>query len=388
MKSDLNVKKYSNLRGLVALTKATIITSLRNPTSLFFNFFFPFIFIVIFGILGQGDMKYTVAVRPDSIKEGILYDVLNEVELIELIELSNEEIDDQLEKGQVSTAIKIVELEPLIIYEDLPPQVARIPEVISSVDRFGLEIESSVASPEYASTVSTILSKIVQDINSPTTPDENKIVIVNETLIEGRKYEQIDFILPGQLAFALFSNAIFGLSFSFFSMRKNLIIKRIFATPVSRWAIVGAETIGRLIIAIMQTLLIVLVGHFAFGFYLAFGVITVIQILLLAVIGSIVFLGFGFLVASISKTEDAISPIANIVLMPQLFLSGAFFPTDAFPKFLQPIANNLPMTFLNEAFKKIAFEGVEFSTILPQILGLTVWGVLVYIGVVKTFKWE
>ena len=387
MNKDMENKKYSSLRGLVALTKSTIITSLRNPTSLFFNFFFPFIFIVIFGILGQGDMKYTVAVRPDSIREGVLYDAIRGIELIELVELSNEEIDDQLEKGQLSTAIKVVELDPLIIYEDLPPQVARMPEVRVLLIGLGLKLKA-LLHPEYANTVSTILNKIVQDINNPTIQDENRLVVVNETLIEGRKYEQIDFILPGQLAFALFSNAIFGLSFSFFSMRKNLIIKRIFATPVSRWAIVGAETIGRLIIAVMQTLLIVLVGHFAFGFYLAFGVITVIQILLLAIIGSIVFLGFGFLVASVSKTEDAISPIANIVLMPQLFLSGAFFPTDAFPKFLQPIANNLPMTFLNDAFKKIAFEGVEFSTIIPQILGLTIWGVMVYLGVVKTFKWE
>lgn len=377
MNNGLENKKYSNLRGLVALTKATIITSLRNPTSLFFNFFFPFIFIVIFGILGQGDIKYTVALRADSLKNGVLYDVINEIEVIDLIELPDEEIDDQLKKGQLSTAITIKSIGSINLSED------------QTFDRFGLEIESSVASPEYANTISTILNKVVQDINNPTTPEETKLVIVEETHIEGRKYEQIDFILPGQLAFALFSNAIFGLSFSFFAMRKNLVIKRIFATPVSKWTIVGAEVIGRLIISVLQTLLIVILGHFMFGFYLAYGVITVLQILLLAIVGSIVFLGFGFLVSCISKTEDSISPIANLVLMPQLFLSGAFFSVDAFPKFLQPIANNLPMTFLNNSFKMIAFEGVSFGEVLfPELMGLLAWGVVVYIAVVKTFKWE
>ncbi|HOU75970.1 MAG TPA: ABC transporter permease [Candidatus Dojkabacteria bacterium] len=377
MKNDIVIKKYSNFRGLIALTRATIITSLRNPTSLFFNFFFPFIFIVIFGILGQGDIKYSVALRNDSLKEGILYEVIKEIDVIDLIELTDEEIDDQLKKGQISTAITIKKVEDIGLSQN---QV---------MERFELEIDSSLASPEYASTISTILNKVVQDINNPTISDEMKLVVVDETYVEGRKYEQIDFILPGQLAFALFSNAIFGLSFSFFSMRKNLIIKRIFATPISKWSIVGAEVIGRLIISVLQTLLIVVLGHYMFGFYLAYGVITVIQILALAIVGSIVFLGFGFLVSCISKTEDSISPIANLVLMPQLFLSGAFFSIDFFPKFLQPIANNLPMTFLNNSFKMIAFEGVSFNEVLfPELLGLLVWGIVVYIGVVKTFKWE
>ncbi|HQF37309.1 MAG TPA: hypothetical protein PLL26_06770, partial [Candidatus Dojkabacteria bacterium] len=192
MKNDIVIKKYSNFRGLIALTRATIITSLRNPTSLFFNFFFPFIFIVIFGILGQGDIKYSVALRNDSLKEGILYEVIKEIDVIDLIELTDEEIDDQLKKGQISTAITIKKVEDIGLSQN---QV---------MERFELEIDSSLASPEYASTISTILNKVVQDINNPTISDEMKLVVVDETYVEGRKYEQIDFILPGQLAFALF----------------------------------------------------------------------------------------------------------------------------------------------------------------------------------------
>jgi len=135
-------------------------------------------------------------------------------------------------------------------------------------------------------------------------------------------------------------------------------------------------------------LIILLVGYFAFKFTLANGVITVLSILALSFIGMVTFIAFGLLIPSLAKTEDAVTPLAQLIMMPQLFLSGAFFPIDAFPAFLQPIAKIMPMTFLNEAFTKVAFEGAPLSDTLPQILGLLVWDVVIYLLVIRLFKWE
>jgi ABC-2 type transport system permease protein len=110
--------------------------------------------------------------------------------------------------------------------------------------------------------------------------------------------------------------------------------------------------------------------------------------LVLSLVGIIVFLAFGLLATSIAKNEDSLTPITQLFMMPQLFLSGAFFPIENFPKFIQPVAHVLPMTLLNEAFKKVAFEGVALSTTLPQIGGLLAWGVGIYILVLILFKWE
>ena len=46
------------------------------------------------------------------------------------------------------------------------------------------------------------------------------------------------------------------------------------------------------------------------------------------------------------------------------------------------------MTFLNDAFRKVAFEGLTITSVLPQIASLIVWGLLIYLLVVKLFKWE
>jgi ABC-2 type transport system permease protein len=140
--------------------------------------------------------------------------------------------------------------------------------------------------------------------------------------------------------------------------------------------------------AVLQTTVIILIGHFVFEFTLVNGLLTYLSMLTLAVFGLIVFMGFGFVIASLAKDENAASPIANLVTLPQMFLSGAFFSIEAFPAVIQPIAHILPMTFLNEAMRKVAFEGSTLLDVGPQLLGLTIWGIIVYVVAIKFFRWE
>jgi len=110
--------------------------------------------------------------------------------------------------------------------------------------------------------------------------------------------------------------------------------------------------------------------------------------LVLSLFGIIVFLGFGLIIPGISNDENNISAIANLIMIPQLFLSGAFFQIEAFPVFVQHIARILPMTLLNEAFKKVAFEGLSLADCGYQIAGMLVWTIILYAIDVKIFKWE
>ncbi len=110
--------------------------------------------------------------------------------------------------------------------------------------------------------------------------------------------------------------------------------------------------------------------------------------LILAAIGVIVFMGFGFIISGIAKNETSVPPIANIVTLPQFLLSGTFFSINAFPSWLQPISKALPLTYLNDAMRKVAFEGAGLTDVSHQLLILAIWGIIVYAIAVKTFKWE
>jgi len=206
--------------------------------------------------------------------------------------------------------------------------------------------------------------------------------------LKGANTKTIDFILPGQLGFSLLSTGVFGTAFVFLSLRITLVIKRFFATPVQRFSIVLGEALARITFALIGALIIILIGHFAFGFTLVHGFVTVVNMLILAAIGVIVFMGFGFIISGIAKNETSVPPIANIVTLPQFLLSGTFFSINAFPSWLQPISKALPLTYLNDAMRKVAFEGAGLTDVSHQLLILAIWGIIVYAIAVKTFKWE
>jgi ABC-2 type transport system permease protein len=48
----------------------------------------------------------------------------------------------------------------------------------------------------------------------------------------------------------------------------------------------------------------------------------------------------------------------------------------------------LPLTYLNDAMRKVAFEGAGLSDISSQLLILTIWGIVVYALAVKFFRWD
>lgn len=378
MKTLNNTHKVSQFKVLMALTKAAFLSSLRNPSMVFFNFFFPFVFIVIFGMLDQGSVKYDLAMRSVSVSTGPVYETIKKIDILNIQEgKTDNAIDESLKKGQIPAALTIVEIPPVMDGEK-PVMPAT----------YKLKLEKSTASPQSAEVIATILDKVNNSINEAANPNSLKLVTLDSVDVVGRKFTQIDFILPGQLAFALLTNALFGMAFGFIALKKELVLKRLFAAPVAKWTIMGSQVLSKAILAILQTLVIVLVGTLLFKFTLVNGFVTLLQLVVMSLVGIFTFMGMGLCVAVFAKNEDTASPIANLIMMPQMFLSGAFFTIDAFPAAVQTIARLLPMTLLNDAFKKIAFEGMPLTSVGNEIFGILIWGIVIYLVIIKFFKWE
>ena len=159
-------------------------------------------------------------------------------------------------------------------------------------------------------------------------------------------------------------------------------------TPIKKVNIIIAEGLSRLVFALIQATLIILVGYFFFGFTLVNGLTTLLSMLVLSALGLIVFMGFGFVVSGAGKTESSISSIANLVTLPQFLLAGTFFAIEAFPKFLQPVSKILPLTYLNNPMRKVAFEGATLFSVGTEIGILIIWGIVIYAASARFFKWE
>lgn len=361
-------KPYNHTKATLALAKASFRSIMRSPSAVVFTLAFPLIFILVFGFLGRGGIKVKLAVDPKSDVQNPIIAALSHNPVVSLVQDKDiAEIKTGLEKGNIDALIEIKKNEA-----GKPAYIANVQYTSASIDK--------------GSILKSVLNNLMYTLNTkdivPTVAE------IKESTVEGRTYRTIDFILPGQLGFSLLSTGVFGTAFVFFSLRQTLVIKRFFATPVRRSSIVFGEGIARIGFALLGAIFIILIGHFFFHFTLINGVVTVLNMLILAIIGLIVFMGFGFVVSGIAKSESTIPPISNIITLPQFLLSGTFFSIDAFPSWLQPISRALPLTYLNDAMRKVAFEGAGLWDVKHQILIMIIWGVGIYAVAVKVFKWE
>lgn len=376
-------KKYSQLKAFFALTKASLISTLNNPSTLIFSLVFPFVFIIVFGFIGNNSVQIKIAPDKNINKDNPIYQALEKNSSVKFItDKSDEEIEKDLKEGRIDAKLNIKN----IVEND---EVAMKP--VSLASWYQVNLTTSAASPQSGAIAKSLVGGIIDKTNLNYLSSGNNqnlpaSLFTNE--VQGRQFKTIDFILPGQLGFSLLSLGIFGTAFVFVALRETLVLKRFFATPIKKVYIVLGEGLSRLIFSLIQASIIIGVGTFFLGFTLVHGWITFFSMLVLATLGLIVFLGFGFLVSGIAKDENAVPPLANLITLPQFLLAGTFFPTDAFPSWLQPISNILPLTFLNEAMRKVAFEGVNLWDVRYNILFLLIWGVVVYVGSIKLFRWE
>ncbi len=246
----------------------------------------------------------------------------------------------------------------------------------------------STANPQQSATLTSVIKGIVDQTNLQLAGVTSPPVILNAQPEAGREFRYIDFALPGQIGFSLLSTAIFGTVFGLIYLKKSLVLKRMFATPTKPLTILVAQGTSRLIMAILQTLLILGLGVVLFKFYLPHGFITFAEMMILSAFGLIAFLGFGYFMAGLANDENSAGPLVNLITLPQFLLSGTFFPTDNLPNWIQPVANNLPLSYLNIAMRKITTEGLSLFDVWPYMLGLAAWSVVMYLLAARTFKWE
>jgi len=363
--------KYSNARAMRSLIKASLQAILKSPSAIVFTIAFPLIFILVFGFLGEGGgFSIKVANAPGTDSTNTLYGILHAVPVLKWVKKDSATTAKMLTQGDIVATIDI----------------RKQPDGVKPEYKIMLNAASTQA--DKAQQLKNIIAGVVQRQDPEIQRRQEELVQMDMHIAEVRDYKTIDFILPGQLSFSLLASGVFGTAFVFFNLRQTLVLKRFFATPVRKEVIVLSEGIARMLFQLIGAIIIISVGYFAFGYTLYNGWITFLEMLFLCAISLLIFMGFGFIISGIAKSESAIPPLSNLITLPQFLLAGTFFSVDSFPKWLQPFCKSLPLTYLNDALRKIAFEGVGLWEVRVDVLVLLLWGVVIYAIAGKTFKWE
>ena len=203
--------------------------------------------------------------------------------------------------------------------------------------------------------------------------------------VQARSRRYIDFLLPGLLAFTLMQLSIAGSGFNIVEYRRKGILKRLFVTPVKPRDFITAIVLARMVIVLVQLSLLMLFAALVLNVRIIGGFTDFYAVVVLS---TVVFLCLGFCLGSIAKTQQAVMAVGNIVIFPQIFLSGVFYPIESMPGFIQPLAHLLPLSYVATALREIANSGASLPEITSSLLGIAAWLIIAFLLATRLFVWK
>lgn len=203
--------------------------------------------------------------------------------------------------------------------------------------------------------------------------------------IEGQKVRYIDWVIPGILGMNLMFSGLYGVGYVIVRYRKNGVLKRLQAAPISPINFLAAQMLSRLMIMLAVSIIVYAVSDLFLGL-LMLG--SYLNLLLVAVLGNVCLLSLGLVIASRLANEELTNGLLNFLTFPMLLLSGVWFSLDGAPQWMIIAAQLLPLTHMIDAARSIMIEGAGLTEIAPQLLAMTAMTAL-FLGLAAIlFKWK
>ncbi len=388
------------MAAFLTLTAANIRTFLRDRTALFWTFAFPVIFILLFGAIfsGGGAPSYKVGwVDQDGTQASSkLREAFSSVSLFQLQNASLDASLKAMRQGSVSAVIVVPKgygaaigaaratpggSAPATAAASGAPGTAGTAQ--SAGPSVGLELYTDPSQQTTSTTIRQVVAQVVGGLNLAFT-GRPALLGVTARSLQTQDLSNAAFLVPGILGMALMQLGVFA-AVPLVAQREKLILKRLSATPLHRWTLVGSNVVLRLLIGLVQAALIMGIGIAVFG-------VTVLGALWLmaaiVVLGALTFVSIGYVVASFARTEDAANGVVQVIQFPMMFLSGVFFPLEIMPSVLRPVAAILPLTYLGDALRQVMVGGSAYAP-LPLDLGILAVWLVVCLGIsARFFRWE
>ncbi|WP_155375331.1 ABC transporter permease [Catellatospora vulcania] len=353
------------MTSFVSLSSAMARGFFRDRTALFFTILFPLMFLVLFG----GLFKDAGASKTDILQIGAV------------------PVVDQL------PAEAAAGLDQVLAVTRTSDRAAALEEVrkgdkAAAIEQVGGEliVHYSAADAVKSATVRGIVESLVQQANLAAAGVTTPSVTMRAQPVEDQSLKAIQYMTPGLLGWAIATGATFGAALTLVTWRQKKILRRLRLSPVPLASIIGARVSVSIVIAAAQCAMFIGVALLPyFGLQLSDQWWAFIPVM---IAGTLAFLSIGLVAGAAAKTPEAASAIANLITLPMAFLSGAFFPLDGAPKWLQQLSEFFPLKHLVSSMQDVMVRGESFAVTLPDI-GLLLGFTVVLAGVAAfLFRWD
>ena len=360
------------METLLRLTVANMKGLVRDRAALFWTFFFPIMFVLLFGVLfsGSGDSKVSVGFV-DQDRTSVSAQIQNEFAAVPILNVQTGSLEDEkaaMQRGDVSAVIVI------------PKGMAA---AVAAKQQTALQLFVDPSKTQTTQVVQGAVAQIANGFNLGLAGGST-ILGIDQQSLASTNISTVTYLVPSILAMALMQLGVFA-AVPLVQQREKGILKRMGATPLARWKLVASNILLRMVVAAVDTVLILGVGIAVFHIQIVGNLAVAAGFVFL---GAGAFLALGFMLASFLKTEEQATGVVQVVQMPLMFLSGIFFPFDFMPEFLRSVARLLPLTYLGDGLRQSMVNGTQIAPIALDAAILAGWLVVCLAVSARSFRWE
>ena len=204
-------------------------------------------------------------------------------------------------------------------------------------------------------------------------------------VVSGRAIRYVDWLVPGVLGMNIMFSSLWGVGWVIVRYRKNGVLRRLRATPLTAGEFLVAQIASRLLVVIAVNVLVFVGTHAVLDFPMR-GSYLALALVFLA--GAIALISVGLTIAARVRSEELANGLLDMIAFPMMILSGVWFSLDGTNIWVQRLAEFLPLTHVVDAARRIMLDGAGLADVTNEIVLLLVIA-LALLGVsARAFRWQ
>ena len=208
--------------------------------------------------------------------------------------------------------------------------------------------------------------------------------VYGDDVVKGEGVKSNAYLLAGILGYGVASTAFAGLAIVLVLRRESGILKRVRATPLPPAAYLGAVIVSTVIVFAIEAAALIALARFAFDVQLSTHWLSLVLALLL---GSLSFAALGIALTGVVRSGEGSSAVVNAIYLPAAFLSGSFVSPHEYPRFLEVIAEILPLTYFIRLMRDVVLRDQSIWSSWESAVVVAAWGLAGLALCLRGFRW-
>ena len=203
--------------------------------------------------------------------------------------------------------------------------------------------------------------------------------------IHGYDLEMMDSVGPAVLGLVVFFFTFIVSAVSFLRERTQGSLEKFVASPLSRPEMVLGYLLGFSVFTVIQSVTTMAVVVFVFGVPMEGSPATALAVVLLLGAAALV---MGAFFSNFAKTEFQVVQLIPLVILPQVVLTGVWWPIQSIPESIRPVSSILPLTYSSEALRAVMLKGASIGEIMPDIFALSLFLLIGFVAATLALRRE